>query len=335
MKIAVFESTQHQQSFLGDRLGEHEVQFYDTLLNAESAKQVADVEAISVFVDSKITPEVLDQLKNLKLVTTRSTGFDHLDVGLLHERGIAAAHVPGYGSNTVAEYTFALMLSLSRKTLTAYEQVRDDGSFDQSRLEGFDLFGKTIGVVGTGNIGLCVIRIARGFGMNVLAYDVFPKEGKEHELGFEYTDLDRVLRESDVLTLHVPYNEHTHHLLNMENIPHIKKGAYFINTARGEVVDTHALLEAIQFGHIAGAGLDVLEFERTLKNDEANLTQKPAEELRTLIENHILIDLPQVIVTPHIAFDTVEAKNEILQRTADTLNAFSHGDQINMIKPSA
>ena len=332
MKIAVFESTQHQQNFLGERLKDHEVQYFDTLLNPEAAKQVSDAEAVSVFVDSKITPEVLDQMPNLKLVTTRSTGFDHLDVALLHERGVAAAHVPGYGSNTVAEYAFALLLALSRKTLTAYEQVRDDGSFDQSRLEGFDLFGKTLGVVGTGNIGLCVIRIARGFGMNVLAYDVFPKEGKEHELGFEYTDLDRVLGESDIVTLHVPYNKHTHHLLNMENIPRIKRGAYLINTARGEVVDTHALLEAVQFGHIAGAGLDVLELERTLKNDEANLTQKSPDELRTLIENHILIDLPQVIVTPHIAFDTTEAKNEILQRTADTMNSFAHGEHINMIK---
>ncbi len=294
-----------------------------------------EAEALSVFITTKLGAAEMDLFPKLKLITTRSTGFDHIDLAEAAKRGITVSTVPSYGINTVAEFAFALILALSRRITDAHNRITETGSFSQEGLRGFDLAGKTIGVVGTGNIGVHAIRIAKGFAMNVLAFDAFPKTGLDQELGFMYVPLTELLNRSDIVTLHVPYNEHTHHLVNKNNIHECKKGAYLINTARGAVVETEALVQALQDGTLAGAGLDVLEEEGDMQ-DEARLFSNPhprEEELKTVLENHYLIEHPRVIVTAHIAFDSQEAVERILDTTVENLVSFAQGEPKNAVAP--
>jgi D-lactate dehydrogenase len=272
-----------------------------------------------------------------------STGFDHIDAAAAQKRGITICTVPGYGTHTVAEYAFSLILGISRKTFAATRHMKETHSFDTAAFEGFDLFGKTIGVVGTGRIGLNVARIAKGFGMRVVAFDAFPNAAAAAEVGFEYMPLEQLLAESDVVSLHVPYNKDTHHLINTSNIMGVKPGAVLINTARGEVLDTQAVVAALNANLLSGVGMDVIEGERIIGDewqllskggDSAAATDNSASDLahyKTLLEEHMLIDRPEVFITPHIAFFSREAKHEILKITVDNLNAFAAGKPQNQI----
>lgn len=283
----------------------------------------AGAEVISVFVNHPVDAAEMDKYPKLRLIATRSTGVDHIDTEEAKKRGIAVASVPGYGAPTVAEFAFALLLALSRKVCDAHEQVTKTGSFSQSGMTGFDLAGKTIGVVGCGKIGQHTARIAKGFGMTVLVCDAHRDERLVAEIGFAYAELPELLGTSDVISLHVPYIKETHHLINMQNISQIKKGAYLINTARGAVVETAALVKALEEGILAGAGLDVLEEEGDMQ-DEMHLlsgAHPREEELKVVLENHYLIDHPRVIITPHIAFDTREAIQRILDTTVENIRA--------------
>ena len=241
--------------------------------------------------------------------------------------------VPFYGENTVAEFAFALLLTLSRKTYDAYDRIAETGSFSQEGLRGFDLKGKTIGVIGTGHIGLNIVSMAKGFNMNIIAFDPFPKEEKAQELGFSYVSLDELLAGSDVITIHTPYTDSTHHMINTGNIEKIKKGAYLINTARGAVIETQAIVEALEKNILSGAGLDVLEEEGDMKDEITLLNSKhpKLEELKNVLSNHYLIDHPRVIITPHIAFNTDEAIKRILDTTADNINSFVNGEIKNSV----
>ena len=283
----------------------------------------ADAEVISVFVNHPVDAAEMDKYPKLKLIATRSTGVDHVDAEEAKKRGITVASVPGYGAPTVAEFAFALVLALSRKVCDAHKQVTETGSFSQKGLTGFDLAGKTIGVVGCGKIGQHTARIAKGFGMHVLVSDAFKNDALAKEIGFAYAELPELLGASDIVSLHVPYIKETHHLINIGNIGQIKKGAYLINTARGAVVETAALVKALEDGVLAGAGLDVLEEEGDMQ-DEMHLLSGPhpkEEELKVVLENHYLIDHPRVIITPHIAFDTREAIERILDTTVENIRA--------------
>lgn len=307
--------------------------FVGPLDHTRIPEEIAEVSVVSVFVDSVLDAAMLDRMPNLKLIATRSTGFDHIDLKVCQERGIAVANVPTYGSNTVAEHAFALLLTLSKRTFDGYEQVREGRGFNPHQLRGFDLANKTIGIVGTGNIGRHAARIAKGFGMNVVAFDVHPDEAFADELGFRYLPFDELLGVSDVISLHVPYLEATHHLINRENLAKIKPGAVLINTARGPVVETLALVEGLRKGVLAGAGLDVLEEEGAVHDEAAFLEQAHGngEQLVTLLANHILIDHPNVIVTPHSAFNTQEALQRIIDTTISNIQAFSVGEPTNLI----
>jgi len=331
MKIYVFGARGDAQEIMKDSLSEDELIFIEGKLE-DHIDKCKDAEIISVFVGSEVTKEHIDSMPDLKLITTRSTGFDHIDVSYAKERGVVVTNVPAYGVKPVAEFTFALLLTLARKTYEAYDQVSEEGSFDQSKLEGFNLFGKTLGVVGTGQIGSRVIEIAKGFKMNVLAYDAYPNEDLAKSLYFKYVGLDELLAQSDIVTLHVPHNEHTHHLLNKDNLSKIKEGAYIINTSRGGVMDTEALVEGLNSKRIAGAALDVLEEEIELKEESEILEgEMTVEEMKTIILDHVLIDMPNVIVTPHIAFFSKEAHQEIIDTTVKNIKQFQAGDPINLV----
>ena len=293
----------------------------------------AGAEVLSVFVNHPVDAAEMAKYPKLKLIATRSTGYDHIDIVEAKKRGVAVATVPAYGANTVAEFAFALLLALSRKVPEAHEQVTKTGSFSQEGLTGFDLAGKTMGVVGCGKIGQHTVRIANGFGMKVLVSDGHRDEAMAKELGFEYAELPELLGASDVVSLHVPYLPATHHLINLQNISLFKRGAYLINTARGAVVETAAIVKALQEGILAGAGLDVLEEEGDMQ-DEMKLLSGPhpkEEELKVVLQNHYLINHPRVIVTPHIAFDTTEAIRRILDTTIENIIAFAAGAAKNLL----
>lgn len=333
MKVSFFEVADYDRDGLSGLSAGFEVEFFAEKLTPETLELARESEIISVFINSEIRKDMIDQLSKLKCIVTRSTGFDHIDVGYAKDRGIVVSRVPAYGAHTVAEFTFGLLLDLSRKISEARHATIEAEPVALGRLEGFDLFGKTIGVIGTGRIGLNVIRIAKGFGLRVIACDAFPNEDVAKKEGFEHASLEDLLKQSDIVTLHVPYTKDTHHLLNASNIMSMKSGSYLVNTARGELVETDALVRMLESGHIAGAALDVLEGERELR-DEAYMfarEEESSKEIKTLFEDHVLMRLPNVVITPHIAFFTKEAVQEICVTTLENIVAFRDGAPKNTV----
>lgn len=336
MSIAFFELEGWEKEHILKNFDLGTVHLFSDKLTPDNLPERRDFEVISVFVDSRITPEVIEAFPNLKLITTRSTGYDHLDVSAARSRGVEVAYVPGYGDNTVAEFTFGLLLSLTRKIHDSISRVKEQGKFTTSGLRGVDIKGKTIGVIGTGRIGREAISIAQGFGLSVIAYDAFPDLKLAGEKNFRYVTLDDLLASSDFITIHCPLLDSTRHLLNKENMTKIKSGAYLVNTARGPIIETAALLEALRSGRLAGAGLDVLEEEGDTK-DESNLLtgdHPNPESLKVVLANDLLIKMPNVLVTPHNAFNTEEALVRILTTTIQNISHFLSGQPENLVPKS-
>lgn len=333
MKAVFFDATEKEKELVPKLLPDFELVFIDDCVRPETIKDVLDADVISVFVASEVRQDTIDQFQNLKLIATRSTGYDHIDHEYAKGKGIAVVNVPTYGSRTVAEFAFALMLALSRRAYEAYDELRTKGEKDVAAFEGFNLAGKTLGVVGTGNIGKNVIRIARGFDMQVTAFDVYPDEAFAHEIGFSYASFDELLSTADIVTLHVPLLDSTKHIINKDAFGKMKDGVVLINTARGELVDTQALLQALHSGKVGAAGLDVLEGERELGEEVELLTKEPhdVQQIQVLMADHALIDISNVIVTPHIAFNTHEALYEILHTTVDNIRYFVEGKAQNSV----
>lgn len=332
--IAFFEIKGWELEFVRKSLKGHNLLFFPEPLTEKNSAKAKAADCISVFIYSRIGRAVLQDLPKLRLVATRSTGFDHIDMGECRRGKIAVCNVPSYGENTVAEHTFALILSLSRNIHKAYfRSLRRDYSIEG--LRGFDLKGKILGVVGAGKIGLHVIRIAKGFGMDVLAYDAFQNTFLAEVLGFRYAPLHDVLKEADIVSLHVPYNKQTHHLINKKTIRLMKKGSILINTSRGGVVDVDALLEGLDNGILSGAGLDVLEGEELIK-EERQLLHEPqnTKALHQLAKDHILLQKDNVVFTPHIAFYSQEALERILETTAKNILNFMKGAPANLLSSS-
>jgi D-lactate dehydrogenase len=286
---------------------------------------------LSVFIYSQLSRSLIRRLRGAKLIATRSTGFDHIDLAVCKTRKMMVSNVPAYGENTVAEHTFALILALSRNVHKAYVRTVK-GDFSLEGLQGFDLKGKTLGVVGAGRIGLHVIKMAKGFGMEVLAYDIQQNPFLSEVLGFRYVPLPELLRRADIVTLHLPYRPATHHLMNQDTFRLMKRGALLINTARGGLIETHALVEALDAGIVGGAGLDVLEGEEFVKEERQVLEQDfPKERLITALKNHILLHRENVVITPHIAFDSREALQRILDTTVANIVGFLNGAPLNLV----
>ncbi len=332
MNITFFELEAWEKEYVRERLGGFECRFYDHPLAGESIAQVSDCPVLVVFVHSEIDKKMIDALPNLRYLTTMSTGFDHIDLDACKARGIPVSNVPAYGDNTVAEHAFALILALTRRLIPSIDRTRTF-DFTTEGLTGIDLKGKTIGIVGCGRIGQHAIRMAKGFEMNVLVFDVKKDPQLAKELGFDYADLNDLFARSDIISLHVPYNKFTHHLINKESIQHIKRGAYLINTARGGLVETEALIEALDTGIIAGAGLDVLEGECEIKEEKQLLTKrfKDTCDLKMILQDHALMRHPDVIVTPHNAFNSHEALLRIMDTTIGNIKAFADGHPENLV----
>ncbi len=328
MQIGFFEIRPGEQEFFTKAFPSDQLTFTTDPLTTSNAASYSQLEVVTTHTVSKIDQSVIAALPNLKLIATRTTGYDHIDTKAAAEKNIPVCNVPSYGENTVAEFAFGLVLSLSRKIPQAWQRVKQTKKFDTTQLVGFDLKDKTMGVLGTGKIGSHLVKMAKGFEMNVIAFDAFPNEKLASELGYTYKTLDEVLQTSDVLSIHVPYLPSTHHLLNSQNITQIKKGAILVNTARGAVIETAALVTALEQGIISAAALDVVENEEVLTSGAED--KDPA--LTAL--NQKLIGMPQVIMTPHLAFDSKEALERIMQTTVENIQALQKGTPINLVKPT-
>ena len=349
MTIYFVDPEASEQAFLSSALPGHELRF----LGGDGVVP-RDAVILSIFTNRIIDQAFLDTHPALRFIATRSTTHDHIDLEACTRRGVAISYVPTYGNHTVAEHAFALMLAIARR-------LREAIAFDRSRfsyaaLRGFQLRGKTLGVIGAGRIGVRVLHLARGFGMRTLACDIAPRPHVAHRLHFRYVELPELLRRSDIITLHTPLTPATYHLLDAGAFAQCRQGVIIINTARGGLIDTDALRDALDRGIVAGAGLDVLEDERVFRGDCTRIVSgqivdrlhglfRPAEprlgdterlkEIAGLLHNERLLSRPNVIFTPHIAFNSAEAIERINRTTADNIKAFLRGRPINLVASPA
>lgn len=321
MQIAHFSTKQQDQVFLKEALKDYENLFFEDNDIQAHLNEIKNVDILSVFIYDKVSSQAIASLRNLKFIATRSTGYDHIDIKAAAESDVPVANVPFYGENTIAEHAFALLLSLSKNIPQQVERTKN-ADFNYLDLLGFDLSKKTIGIVGTGNIGMHTIKIAKGFGMKVIAFDVVKNKFLEEVLGFEYVTMPELLSRSQIISLHAPYNKHTHHLLNTEAFEQMQSGVTIINTSRGGLIDNEALIKALDKGKVAAAGLDVLEDEQEL------IANGQSSGLFNLINRD------NVIFTPHTAYYTIDAENRILQTTADNIIAFVEKKPVNLVKPA-
>jgi D-lactate dehydrogenase len=277
---------------------------------------------ISPFIYSQMTADVLNKLPDLKMIATRSTGMDHIDCKECAKKKIVVTSVPVYGSNTVAEYAFGLLLAITRKIVMANQSI-ENGEFNPEGLTGVDLVGKTLGVIGVGKIGKNVVKIARGFGMKVLGVDGYVDPKMVKKSGFKYVDLETCLKESDFVTLHVPAILETFHMINRKNIKLMKKGSYLINTSRGAVVETEAIVFGLNNKILAGVGLDVTEEETLVDSISTVMSNKVSKnDLHEILSFHLLRDRDDVVFTPHNAFNTKEAVERIIKTTIENIKDF-------------
>lgn len=329
MNIVFFEVAADEQKFFKSKFPKDSLTFFSGPIQDVDTRKFAKAECLCVFIHSKVTVSIIEKLPRLKLIVTRSTGFDHVAMS-----SVPVANVPFYGENTVAEHTFGLILSLSRNIHKSHlrTQLND---FTIAGLRGFDLKDKTLGVLGVGHIGLHVIRIAKGFGMHVNAFDLHKDQFISELLHYKYSDIDTILKTSDIITLHMPYNKETHHFLDKKRLSMLKKGAIVINTARGGLIDTDALYDLLQKGHIGGAGLDVIEGEEYIFEEQELLaSKKHSEKLQSIFRNKKMFTLENVIFTPHNAFNSSEAVLRILESTCENIIAFQkHGVPKYPVKP--
>ncbi|WP_029522946.1 NAD(P)-dependent oxidoreductase [Persephonella sp. KM09-Lau-8] len=326
MKVYFFGIEEWEKLHIQRRLKEKNINgeflFFKEALDENTVEKAKDAEVVSVFIYSKLNKEVIDRMPNLKLIITRSSGYDHIDVEYAKQKGIQVAYIPGYGNNTVAEYTFALILALARKFKPMIERTTQ-GILSREGLMGIDIMGKTIGIVGTGRIGSHVAKIAYGFGMKILAYDRSKNKELVENYGVEYVGLEELLSRSDIVTVHLPYNKATHYLINRFNIKLMKMDAMLINTSRGEVVELDAIIEALKEGRLAGGvGLDTIEAEITVEEELIKKTGLTAFKLKKAAEAQYLLNQENVIVSPHLAYYTKDASERILDMTVDNLENF-------------
>jgi len=325
MRIAVFDTHRFDRAALeaaNARHG-HELAFFEARLREETAALAAGFPVVCPFVNDRLDAPTLRALFDggTRLVALRSAGYNNVDLEAAHQLGIPVVRVPAYSPWAVAEHAFALLLSLVRKVPRAWFRVREQ-NFSLEGLVGWDLHGKTMGVVGTGRIGHAAVRIARGFGMRVLANDIRPDERFAAEAGFEYVDLPRLYRESDVISLHVPLTPATHHLIDAHALAQMKQGVVLINTGRGALIDSRALIDALKKCHVGGACLDVYE-------EEEGIFFRDLSD-RVLLDDVLarLLTFPNVLVTAHQAFLTAEALANIAETTLASVDAFERGEPL-------
>ena len=316
MKVGWFDTEKWEKEYLKEKDLDFDIEFHEEPLSDENFGEALDYDVVSVFVSSNITQEFLDDFEG-RMIACRSTGFDHIDIDYAAKKGIAVCNVPEYGVNTVAEHTFGLIVTLNRKIYSAIEKV-EQGKFDNEDLRGHDLAGKKLGVIGTGSIGKKVIDMANGFDMNVIASDPYPDKQAANEKGFMYVSREDLIEQADIITLHCPLTESTEHLLSEDEFEKMD-GTTLVNTARGKLIDTEALIQALEDGSVRSAGLDVLEEEDYMDDDIHQLSELDEDNLEVMLEDHVLKEREDVLITPHNAFNSVEAMKRIEDTTIENI----------------
>lgn len=324
MRVAVYSTKQHDQEMfaLTNAANRHELEFHDAALSPQTADMARGTDAVCIFVNDRADAVVLRRLAahGVRLVALRCAGYDNVDLAEAKALGITVVRVPAYMPESVAEHAAALLLAVNRKVHRAYNRTRD-GDFSLTGMMGFTLRDKRVAVVGTGAIGMAFTRIMLGFGCEVVGYNPHRHEDFE-ALGCEYGSMDDIGRDADVISLHCPLTPETHHLINAEAIKRLAPGAIVINTARGGLIDTKALISGLRNGHVGGAGIDVYEHEAHLffRNHDNQVIKDEAIER--------LMSLPNVIVTGHQAFLTREAVQAICEITLGNLDAFESESEL-------
>ncbi len=297
----------------------------------ELGKYYDTTDIISTFVYSRLTSELLSKFKNLKMVSTRSTGYNNVDLDYCRAHNIKVANVVGYGEITVAEFAVGLLLNLTRNIEFSHKKL-NRGIVNVDQDIGIDLHGKTVGVIGTGSIGRHFARLVHAFGCKVLAYDLYPNQALADEGTCEYTDVETIYKNADIISIHCPATKENYHMINKDTIAKMKDGVYIINTARGDLIDTVALYNALVSKKVKGAGLDVLEYEDIiLKNTVESAPEQSKEYILYSLINQKLLQLNNVIVTPHIAFNSIDANYRILNTSMQNMMDFIDGKEIRSV----
>ncbi len=322
MRIAVFDSKRYDRAALTKANASfgHKLEFFEDRLNRSTVPLAAGFDAVCPFVNDRVDAATIEELARLgvKLITLRSAGFNSVDISAAAQHDIKVMRVPAYSPEGVAEHVFALLLTLVRRTHRAYVRVRD-GNFSLEGLVGFNLHGRTFGIVGAGKIGIATLRIAKGFGMKLLAYDRTPDNQYVTELGGENVSLEELLARADIVSLHTPLTPETHHLINADVLFRMKRGAVIINTSRGGLIDTESLLVALKAGQIGGVGLDVYEREEGIFFEDLSYTALQDDLLARLTT------FPNVVITSHQGFLTEEALTNIAETVLANATAFEQG----------
>ena len=325
MKIAFFSTKSYDRKYFTRYTGPHEIIYFEAPLNEQTANLAAGCAAICVFVNDKLNAAVINELKycGVQLIALRCAGFNNVDLGSAKKNNIAVVRVPAYSPHAVAEHTVALILTLNRKTHKAYNKVRE-GNFSLDRLVGFDLFGKTIGVIGTGKIGKIFCEIMLGFGCKVLAFDLIANKEMQ-EKSVHYLPLVEIFKDADIISLHCPLTEQTKHIINEQTIAMMKEGVMLINTSRGALIDTKAVIDALKTGKIAYLGLDVYEQEEKLFFNDLS---------ENVIQDDVimrLLSFSNVLITSHQGFLTEEALTQIARGTLKNVDDFIEGGPLKNI----
>lgn len=331
MRIAVFDTHPYDAYALttANAQAGHQLEFFEERLHDKTVELAQGFDAVCPFVNCRLTETVLKRLEEIgvTLVVLRAAGFNGIDIAAAERHGIVVARVPAYSPEAVAEHCFALLMTLVRKTHRAFNRVREQ-NFSLDGLEGFTLHGKTFGALGAGRIGQCAMRIARGFGCTVLAYDPYENAQAAADIGFTYASIERVLREADIVSLHLPLTAQSHHIINADALATLKRGALLINTSRGGLIDSGALIDALKSGQVGGVGLDVYEMEEGVFFHD--LSDRPLQD-DTLAR---LMIFPNVLITSHQGFLTREALHAIATTTLGNATAFERGEPVvNQVKP--
>ena len=316
MKIAFFSTQPYDKEYFERYNKQHEILYFETRLNEQTANLARGCNAVCAFVNDQLNAAVLNTLKEMgiKIIAQRCAGFNNVDVVTASKNDMVVVRVPAYSPHAVAEHALALIMTLNRKTHKAYNRVRE-GNFSLDRLTGFDLYGKTVGVIGTGKIGQCFAQIMHGLGCKVIAFDIIISKELEG-LGIKYFSLHEVLEKSNIISLHCPLTEQTKHLINKDTLEIMNPGAMLINTSRGGLVDTRAVINALKNGKLGYLGLDVYEQEEKLFFHDLN---------ESIITDDVLVRLlgfPNVLITSHQGFLTDEALTQIAIETLQNITDF-------------
>ncbi|MET1256237.1 NAD(P)-dependent oxidoreductase [Aliikangiella maris] len=314
-----------QVTLIKHSLADHQVKIFAQTAQEIDIEALAETEILCPFIYSACDQTLLQKLPRLKAIATNSTGFDHIDLAYCKANQLSVFNVPHYGEHTVAEFTFALLLAISRKIIDSVNRVKS-GSFDFTGLRGFDLANKTMGIIGFGNIGQKFAKMCKGFDMQVNVYDIAAHQLHQEadSMGVNWVSLEQIFTASDIISLHLPLTSETKHIIDHAAIQKMQAGVILLNTSRGDLIDSTALLAGLHSKKVAFAGLDVLEGESLIKGEIELLHEqtKRASELQILLEDHVLIQDKRVFVTPHNAFNTQDALARILTTTVSNIDNF-------------